>query len=37
MLSGEAGVNEDAYWAQYGTGSVTASPKIDHRTTLMPV
>ena len=35
--SGTRSVNEDAYWAQYGTGSVTASPGIGHGMTLMPV
>ena len=35
--SGTRSVGEDAYWAQYGTGSVTASPGIGHGITLMPV
>ena len=35
--SGTRSANEDAYWAQYGVGSVTASPGISPRVTLMPV
>ena len=35
--SGTRSVNEDAYWAQYGTGSVTASPELGHGITLKPV
>ena len=34
--SGTRSVNEDSYWAQYGTGSVTASPELGHGTSLRP-
>jgi hypothetical protein len=35
--SGSRSVNEDAYWAQYGTGSVIASPEAGNRATLMAI